>query len=383
MAMDADIRRQVDQIHADRTMSVIAMSGGGAQALNWLLAAPGASRTVLEVQVPYAVSALAQFLGYEPEKVVDPVTARDMARTAYERAQRLSQREGRLVGIGSTSALTTDRWKRGGHGGFVSAWTAHGVSTYRLDLGKGLRDRHEEDRVVSLLVLRALAEAADVAFDLPINLRPGELLEVERSDHTGLIAGLLAGEVSTVTVRPDGALEAEASFQGGVLSGSFDPLHRGHEALAEAASSILREAVVFEMSAANVDKADLAPQEIWSRVEGFAGRWTVVLTRAPTFHLKARLFPGCAFVIGWDTAVRLVEPRYYGGDKCEMLAALAEIREAGCRFLVAGREQDGVFHTLEDVPVPADFADMFTPISEEAFRHDVSSTRIRVVGPRA
>ena len=375
--MEALVRRQVGRLHDSQGMTVLAIAGGGVNALSWLLAAPGASRTVLEAQVPYSASALAQFLGYVPEKVVDPVTARDMARIAYERAWCLSQRDGPVVGIGSTSALSTDRRRRGGHGGFVSAWTAHDVSTYRLELGKGLRDRREEDRVVSMVVLRALAEASDVEFDLPIKLSPGELLEVERSPHTDLIARLLAGEVRTVTVRPDGAMEAGASFRGGVLSGSFDPLHRGHEALAEAASSILREAVLFEMSAANVDKPDLAPQEIRSRVERFAGRWPVVLTRAPTFRLKAGLFPGCTFVIGWDTAVRLLEPRYYGGDEGEMLAALAEIREAGCRFLVAGRLHQGTYHTLDYINVPEGFEEMLASIPEEMFRHDVSSTELR------
>ena len=65
-----------------------------------------------------------------------------------------------------------------------------------------------------------------------------------------------------------------------------------------------------------------------------------------------------------------------------MVGSLTEMRRLRCRILVAGREQDGVFHTLENVPVPADFVEMFTPIPEEAFRHDASSTRLRVSGSR-
>ncbi len=48
--------------------------------------------------------------------------------------------------------------------------------------------------------------------------------------------------------------------------------------------------------------------------------------QASLFTDKAALFPGSAFVIGYDTAVRLVAPRYYarqdgqpGEDTMEML----------------------------------------------------------------
>ena len=31
--------------------------------------------------------------------------------------------------------------------------------------------------------------------------------------------------------------------------------------------------------------------------------------------VKARLFPGCAFVVGADTAKRVVDPKYYGNSQ--------------------------------------------------------------------
>jgi hypothetical protein len=106
----------------------------------------------------------------------------------------------------------------------------------------------------------------------------------------------------------------------------------------------------------------------------------VVASRTPTFFEKAKLFPGTTFVIGWDTAFRLVEPRYYGGRGSGILEALAGIQRLGCRFLVAGRLAEGVFRTLDDVDVPRGFEDMFTAIPEAAFRSDVSSTQLRAAG---
>ena len=107
-----------------------------------------------------------------------------------------------------------------------------------------------------------------------------------------------------------------------------------------------------------------------------------MLTRAETFHKKAALFPGRIFIQGWDTAVRLVAPRYYGGE-AKMMLALAEMMAGGAKFAIAGRANDGAFRTLGDVAIPAGFAPMFTEIPESAFRRDISSTELRQTGGSA
>ena len=93
---------------------------------------------------------------------------------------------------------------------------------------------------------------------------------------------------------------------------------------------------------------------------------------------EARLLPGVTFVVGSDTAERIVHPRYYTDRTEDMLGALDEIARHGCRFLVAGRVNErGRFVTLAEVPLPARFADLFAQIPEERFRRDVSSTALR------
>ena len=380
--MDADIRRQVERIHASQTMAVIAVAGGGAQALAWLLGAPGASRTILEAIVPYSSGALADYLGHTPERVASFDTAVDMARAAYDRARHLAPVGYPLVGVGCTASLATDRAKRGSHRSFTAAWTCQAATTYSLTFAKGLRDRQGEDEIVSKLILRALAEASCVAFDLAFELDGRERVEVVRKDHWDPIERLLAGQVKSVTIRPDGSTVADEPVDGGVLPGSFDPFHRGHEGLAAAAARVLQASVTFELSVSNVDKPELEATEVQRRVAQFRGEHTVVLTRVATFLEKASLFPGCTFVIGWDTAARLVEPRYYGGDGSEMRTALNRIGGSGCGFLVAGRTHNGIFRTLDDVAVPAEFQGMFTPIPELAFRDDVSSSEMRSAAHR-
>jgi hypothetical protein len=143
------------------------------------------------------------------------------------------------------------------------------------------------------------------------------------------------------------------------------------------AAELLGTEVAFELSVINVDKPPLEEAEVRGRLAQFRGPGRVLLTRAETFHKKGTLFPGCVFVMGWDTATRLVDPRYYGGPEGAMLRVLAEMGAAGCRFLVAGRREGSSFHTLADVPVPPGYENLFQAIPEARFRADVSSTELR------
>ena len=194
------------------------------------------------------------------------------------------------------------------------------------------------------------------------------------------IGALLAGPHGDafVLVEHDGALRVGAHIERvALLPGSFNPLHHGHEELARVASRLTGREVLFELSVVNVDKPPLTHQEAEARVAQFVGRWRAVLTRAPRFVEKARLFPGSVFVVGVDTAIRLVQPRYYGDSEASMHAALEEMRVLGTRFLVAGRAAAGSFHTLDDAPPPLAYASMFDSIPEAQFRADVSSTELR------
>jgi hypothetical protein len=163
-----------------------------------------------------------------------------------------------------------------------------------------------------------------------------------------------------------------------VLPGSFNPWHGGHLGLANAAAEMLGKPVHFEISVLNVDKPALSADEVGRRLAQFAGQATVELTRAPTFLEKARLFAGVAFVIGADTAERLVATRYYGGQQSQMEAALDEMARRGVRFLVAvRRDAAGKLRSLADAAIPPRYAGLFTAIPESRFRVDVSSTALR------
>ena len=374
--MDARLREAIEGIHASPTRAVIVATGGGAQALTWLLGVPNASRTVLEISVPYAGEALAELLGRSPARVVSQEVAMEMAQLAFERASHLSG-DPHATGIGATATIRTQREKRGEHRCFVASCSSGRRRGYGVTMVKGMRDREAEDEIVSRLIVRLLAEESGVGFDAPLGLSEPEHLVTLEDRARDPVRDLLECAVSCVVVDADGSASADPPYPEALLPGSFYPLHGGHEALVRVASEILGVEVAFELSTANVDKPPLTYADVRRRLRQFESRGKVVLTRAATFAEKARVLPGSTFVIGFDTAMRLFDPQYYGGSVSAMDEALEELRDSGCRFLVAGRVEDDRFRSLEDVGVPAGFKDMLTGIPESAFRRDVSSTEIR------
>ena len=380
--MDDSIAEVVTNIHGTPEQAVVAVAGAGNYALAWLLGVGGASRTVLETRIPYGYLAMTDFLGgYAPEQTVSSDTARRMARSAWQRGMSLRESDAPIVGLGCTATIATDRTKRGDHRVFLATWDAASVTTDAVTLEKGLRERAGEEDVVSRLVIAALARTCGLEVKLDLRLVPKERLLTETSGHGDPIRRLLDGEAGWVTVDRDGRMEVEGEPPRALLPGSFNPMHRGHAELAEAAEHTLGSPVTFELSVVNVDKPPLSAEEVRSRVKQFRGIGPVVLTRAETFQKKAKQFPGCGFAIGWDTAIRLIEPRYYGGSESAMLTALAEMWASGCRFAVGGRsDADNVFHTLGDVGIPAGFWPLFVNIPESAFRADISSTELRRLG---
>lgn len=388
MIIPSDVRTVVQRIHDSPELAVVALAGAGTQALAWILGVSGASRTLLEATVPYAGKSMIELVGREPSQFVSEETAREMARCCYERALELRDGDEPVVGLACTATIATDRPKRGQHRCHVATWDEGGVECLTLVMAKGERDRAGEEDVSSRLVLVALAGASgiDSLQDLSdsLGLQDSELVQAVYYDHPGSLGRLLnsieldeAGKYTRLVVEPDGSMYEGAPVHGAILAGSFSPLHDGHRLLASVAAETLGEPVTFELSVINVDKPPLRGREVLRRIREFRDAGRVVLTKAPTFLEKAELLPGCTFVIGFDTAVRLVHPRYYGDDTAAMLHALSRIRDLDCRFLVAGRADGDTFRTLDDVPVPPEFAALLEAIPESRFRKDISSTELR------
>lgn len=91
-SVPASVSDALAQIYADSEKNVkcaAVATGGGGAVCGWLLGTPGASATVLEVQVPYLQSALSSYLGSAPGKWCSAATADAMAERALTRSKEL------------------------------------------------------------------------------------------------------------------------------------------------------------------------------------------------------------------------------------------------------------------------------------------------------
>ncbi len=173
-----DVDELVERIHAAPPLAVVAATGAGSQALAWLLAVPGASRTLLEALVPYAATSMVDLVGEEPAEFVSAETALAMARASHRRALELRDGDTPVIGFACTATIATDRAKRGEHNCAVAVSSKDGESVYSLTLSKGSRDRAGEEEVVSRLLLHALALASGVESTLSLGLLADERLEI-------------------------------------------------------------------------------------------------------------------------------------------------------------------------------------------------------------
>jgi nicotinamide mononucleotide (NMN) deamidase PncC len=362
----------IEQIHAAGRPLVLAITGGGSGAISSLLEVPGASASVLEAVVPYAATALAEWLGGKPDNYCSERTARAMAMAAFERARVLSGADvSTLRGIGATASLASNRPKRGAHRVHVawqSAETTAVVScTFPIEGA-----RADEERLSTRLILNVIAEACGVQ---PWSQPPLAGFEVERREQQAPRewSDLLLRRRNSVAVLP---ARNDAKSPMILFPGAFNPLHSGHKRMAEVAAERCGRPVTFELSVTNAAKPPLDFVEIADRLGQFPNE-RILLTRAPTFAEKTELAPGCVFVVGIDTLVRIADPVYYHNDPARRDAAIAAIRDQGCRFLVFGRAVDGAFGHLSDFEVPPALRELCEDVCEADFRDDISSTQLR------
>src|SRR5262245_28880726 len=96
----------IQEIHNTETLAVLAVTGGGSEAIGELLRHGNGSKTLLEAVVPYDQKAFETFLGGKPDKFCSELAARQLALAAYNRARFLTDKP--VIGVGATCSLVKD-----------------------------------------------------------------------------------------------------------------------------------------------------------------------------------------------------------------------------------------------------------------------------------
>ena len=168
-----------------------------------------------------------------------------------------------------------------------------------------------------------------------------------------------------------------------ILSGSFNPFHEGHLGMMQKGKDITKLLPVYEISVLNVDKHSLSLNDLFDRLDTFPDKSRILITASPRFNEKSVLFPNSKFLIGYDTALRLLDSKYYSdfvdiNNNNIVLDVLEVIRENKCSFIVAGRiDKVGNFRSIDDLEIHHSYKQLFSGIPEKSFRLDISSTQIR------
>ena len=254
---------------------------------------------------------------------------------------------------------------------------------------KGARERDGEEEIASRLIVNLLANSSAVSDRLPIDISDADTLIEGRAPISDSLSAVVAGNADIAAIGLDGSQSAEPAEGCAMIAGSFNPIHDGHRSLAVAASAVSGKEPIFEISVTNVEKPPLDLPVLQARLAQMRGQTRLAITRAPTFVEKSQLMAASSFVIGYDTAVRLFDDRFYPPYEADADVestgtawgvALAELRRNGGDFLVAGRKTDQGFKSLDDIDVPESFTGMLRQIPEAMFRFDGSSTEIRESG---
>lgn len=129
-----------------------------------------------------------------------------------------------------------------------------------------------------------------------------------------------------------------------IFSGSWAPLTREHMYMASIAEAFCDATVYFEASIETVNKPPIDLISAEQLVKQFK-EMHLILTKAPSFLEKAKLFPGVTFVVGMDTWLQIIDPEFYNYPLTEVIR---QFKQLDVDFLVFGRQQGDKFMTLSD-----------------------------------
>jgi len=336
------MNKKIEAIQNSEYFANIVITGGGTRFIPILMTHAGASRFVNEIVVPYCPDSMEEYLGANLSSSCSEEAAIIMAEKAYSKLPSMYNR----LGISCTAALRTVRDRRGSDRAHIAIADSYGVKAYKVTFETSTREEQETELSEHLInIVYSFTTIRKSLLD--ITERRSEFAYFNSTNIEALSDNLI------------------------ILAGSFNPLHDGHIKLLRTAEKITGKTGAFEISLSNVDKGKLDLVEADNRISQFKDE-NLIVCNAQLFIDKAKMFPSAWFVIGYDTAIRILDPIYNDVEE-----VLKTFRECGTKFLVGGRFHKGRFYTLDETYSVLEHTDIFATIKEADFREDISSSELR------
>ncbi len=349
----------------------ISATGAGLGLAADLWCEPGASSYLVGGITPYSQPELARFIGRIPlASTCSFETALDMASMSYitaceHCALEESGRQALPIGLAITAAVASNRIPRGAQRAHLCAITPTAVRHLELRFEKsiGSSARREQDQQIT-------REARELLHALLLDKEFGSDVEPEALDRLFRFPAFSPLRQREVPSRGDGAC---------YLPATLNPLHEGHREMARRADAALGTpgCTRFLVTATPVHKPNLRVGtlldkvgQVWADCSGSELRGIEFSRDDPLFLDKVKQRPDASFVVGADTLARLLDPTW-GPSTGSVLQAFAAF---GARFFVMGRQVDGRFLRLRDIPIPREHAHLFHELDG---RVDQSSTALR------
>jgi nicotinic acid mononucleotide adenylyltransferase len=384
----------VDLCHTTPHKCVIINSGGGVDIHSLLLRRGGGSATYLDGAIPHGRRSPSFWLKHHPEKAVHETVARGYAMAAYQHALQIREYpEQPVFGVGCTVVvgLGEGRPEREGRKHIVHAalQTPNETTQITFTFEPG-QSRDYEETMIGQILLNLVAKGCEIeqVCYSPDNLitksasatdcwSPHDLPPVIAREQPFCTYSLSRNTPSPIRHPPAPVL---------LHSSSFRPRHEAHIRMAEIAEEIVGVRCDLDLPIFNANKNPLTYIDIAERLTGLGGdhRCYLYLTNAATFIEKARLFPGCTFIVGYDTLERLPQPQFYTGGELERDWTFAQFEELGTHFIIFGRDDPvtGEFKNFDTHKTGVTVADKFftdhvTVVPQSKFRMNMSSSEIR------
>jgi len=390
----AQIKDAMQSILDSNARIFIACSGGGSGLQNLFGMTPGISKRFVGSIFPYDMYEFDEFIGSPlADSYASKLGAIALANAAYIQAQKncfkKNNLSGKIIGLGISAALATDRRRKGKDRIHIAIKSKNGLASASIFFSGYEGDRESQSQLADLFGLNTLlwglgksqiliegsifenidANSSNVDVQnsctiWPVNQRRSFIFDGPmyiHKDHDDCSSAHIMNFKSDTVIIP----------------ASLNPFHFGHHNIAK---ELVKRGLkpIFEITTRNADKPEINPRELEHRVHQLMGLWPVILRHnCGLFSEKIEEYK-TSFAVGFDTAKRLLDPKYQpelqNAHKI-IEHSLVKMREREQKFYVASRVIDGVLRTTRDLDILPDFKDLF----EDIFvgMDDISSTKIR------